>query len=168
MGELKGRGLIISPALVRCISFLFHVSRANHSYPSIPGWSQETDIISFSHELYIFTTMTSLWARWRLKSPASRLFTQLFIQSKTKENIKALRNWPLCGKFTYRLDLAIVLKLTTHTFASYPIQLEGTCVLITTHDRLTRLYLTYMYVIRCVRASPCYLHISTNFNKSVL
>ena len=40
-------------------------------------------------------TMTSLWAQWRLKSPASRLFTQLFIQSQIKENIKAPRHWPL-------------------------------------------------------------------------
>ena len=44
------------PALIRCVSFLFHVDRSNHSYGyiSISGWSQETDMISFSHELYIF------------------------------------------------------------------------------------------------------------------
>ena len=45
-----------------------------------------------------------LWARWRLKSPASRLFTQpfiyLFIQAQIKENIKAPRHWPLWGEFT--------------------------------------------------------------------
>ena len=39
-------------------------------------------------------------ARWRHKSPASRLFTQLFIQAQIKENIKAPRHWPLCGEFT--------------------------------------------------------------------
>ena len=44
--------------------------------------------------------MTLKWARWRLKSPASRLFTQPFIQAQIKENIKALRHWPLCGEFT--------------------------------------------------------------------
>ena len=44
--------------------------------------------------------MTSLWARWRLKSPASRLFTQVFIRAQIKENIKAPRHWPLCGEFT--------------------------------------------------------------------
>ena len=37
---------------------------------------------------------------WRLKSPASRLFTQRFIQTQIKENIKAPRHWPLCGEFT--------------------------------------------------------------------
>ena len=35
----------------------------------------------------------------RLKSPASRLFTQPFIQAHIKENIKAPRHWPLCGEF---------------------------------------------------------------------
>ena len=43
--------------------------------------------------------MTSQWPRWRLKSPASRLFTP-FIQSQIKEKIKAPRHWPLCGEFT--------------------------------------------------------------------
>ena len=37
------------------------------------------------------TTVTSYWVRWRLKSPASRLFTQPFIQAYIKENIKAPR-----------------------------------------------------------------------------
>ena len=36
----------------------------------------------------------------RLKSPASRLFTQSFIQAQINENIKAPRYWPLCGEFT--------------------------------------------------------------------
>ena len=45
-------------------------------------------------------TMTSYWARWRLKSPASRLFTQLFIQAQIKENIKAPRHWIFLGEFT--------------------------------------------------------------------
>ena len=44
--------------------------------------------------------MTSWWARWRLKSPASRLLTQPFIQAQIKENIKAPRHWLLCGEFT--------------------------------------------------------------------
>ena len=39
-------------------------------------------------------TMTSWWPQWRLKSSASRLFTQPFIQTQIKENIKALRNLP--------------------------------------------------------------------------
>ena len=42
-------------------------------------------------------TITSWWARWRLKSPASPLFTQPFVQPHIKQNIKAPRHWPLCG-----------------------------------------------------------------------
>ena len=38
--------------------------------------------------------------RWRLKSPALRLFTQPLIQAQIKENIKAPRHWPLWGEFT--------------------------------------------------------------------
>ena len=40
-------------------------------------------------------TVTSYWVRYRLKSPASRLFNQPFIQTQIKENIKAPRHWPL-------------------------------------------------------------------------
>ena len=40
------------------------------------------------------------WARWRLKSAASRLFTRPFIQAQIKGNIKAPRHWPLWGEFT--------------------------------------------------------------------
>ena len=55
----------------------------------------------FRHSsINLFITVTSQWARWRLKSPPSRLFTQPFIQAQIKENIKARRHWPLCGEFT--------------------------------------------------------------------
>ena len=47
---------------------------------------------------------TSQWRhkepRLRLKSPASRMFTEPFIKTQIKENIKAPRHWPLCGEFT--------------------------------------------------------------------
>ena len=48
----------------------------------------------------VYITMPLLWAWNRLKSPASRLFTQLFIRTQIKENTKAPRHWPLCGEFT--------------------------------------------------------------------
>ena len=41
-----------------------------------------------------------IMSRWRLKSPASRLFTQPFIQAQIKEHIKAARHCPLGGEFT--------------------------------------------------------------------
>ena len=43
--------------------------------------------------------MTSLLAQLCLKSPASRLLTQPFVQPKIKENIIAPRHWPLWGEF---------------------------------------------------------------------
>ena len=45
-------------------------------------------------------TVTSYRARWRLKSRASSMFTQPFIQEQIKENIKASRHWLLCGEFS--------------------------------------------------------------------
>ena len=42
-------------------------------------------------------TMTSKWARWRLKSPASRLFTQPFIQGADQRNIKLRVTGPCEG-----------------------------------------------------------------------
>ena len=41
--------------------------------------------------------MTSQWAQYRLKSLASRLFSQLFIEMQIKENIKAPRHWLWAG-----------------------------------------------------------------------
>ena len=55
--------------------------------------------LRFSAHYYIIT-MTSQWARMRLKSPASRLYTQVFIQAQIEENIKSPRHWPLWGEFT--------------------------------------------------------------------
>ena len=42
-------------------------------------------------------TVTSKWARWRLKSPASRLFIQPFIQAQIKEKKSKLRVTGLCA-----------------------------------------------------------------------
>ena len=50
--------------------------------------------------------MTSQWVRWRLKSPASRLFNQPFIQTQIKENIKAARHWPSCGTGEFPAQMA--------------------------------------------------------------
>ena len=45
-------------------------------------------------------TVTSWYARWRLKLPSLELFTLPYIKAQTKENIKATRHWPLWGDFT--------------------------------------------------------------------
>ena len=47
-----------------------------------------------------YIIMTSSWARWCIKSQASQLFTQPFVQVQIKENIKSPRHWPLCGEIT--------------------------------------------------------------------
>ena len=51
------------------------------------------------NEMYINITVTSKQGRWRLKPPASRLFTQPFIQSQIKGKIKAPPHWPVTGEF---------------------------------------------------------------------
>ena len=50
---------------------------------------------SFPHCWSFVITMVSQWAPWRLKSPASWLFAQLFDQVQIKENIR-LRVTGLC------------------------------------------------------------------------
>ena len=55
----------------------------------------------WAHKLFMkCITMTSKWVPWRLKSPASRLFTQPFVQAQIIENSKAPRHWPLWGEST--------------------------------------------------------------------
>ena len=44
--------------------------------------------------------VTSIWARWRVISPASRFFAQPFVQVQIKENIKVPRYWPLWREST--------------------------------------------------------------------
>ena len=55
-------------------------------------------IPALKHALLKYITVKSSWARWRLKSPPSRLFAQLFVQAQIKENTKAPRHWPLWGE----------------------------------------------------------------------
>ena len=45
----------------------------------------------------------SYWARWSLKSPACRLFTQPFVRAQISENIKAPSHRPLWGELTGQL-----------------------------------------------------------------
>ena len=53
------------------------------------NWSQPSQLVSN-------ITVTPWWSRWRLKSPASRLFTQPFIQRGSKKAPK-LRVTGLCA-----------------------------------------------------------------------
>ena len=56
--------------------------------------------ITIIHQEDCNITVTSQWARWRLKLPASRLFAQPFVQAQIKENKKVPRHWPLWGEST--------------------------------------------------------------------
>ena len=64
--------------------------------------SQITDRLRRHRRLYFsqlyskLITMTSFWARWRLKSPAFRLYTQTFVHAQINKNIKVPRHWPSC------------------------------------------------------------------------
>ena len=69
----------------RLIAFTFSIYTSTHENTAEWEW---------------FITVTSSLLRWRHKSPAWRLFTQLFIQAQIKENIKAPRHWPLWGEYT--------------------------------------------------------------------
>ena len=81
---------------------LLRLTKKQKLYATDPLWRESTDEWWFPYEGHLCGNiiMTSEWARWRLKSPASRLFTQPFIHALIKENIKAPRHWPLCGEFT--------------------------------------------------------------------
>ena len=54
--------------------------------------------------VFPFTLGSLLWRHdecwWLLKSQASRLFAQPFVQAQIKKNIRAPRHGPLCGEFT--------------------------------------------------------------------
>ena len=63
------------------------------------SWSI-ADLSSVRTEITIKCYYDDVIMTMSLKSPASRLFTEPFIQTQIKENIKAPRHWPLCGEFT--------------------------------------------------------------------
>ena len=63
--------------------------------PTIPSWKAVKVLIIRSCH-YNDVIMGAM----HLKSPASRLFTQPFIQMQINDNIKAHRYWPLCREFT--------------------------------------------------------------------
>ena len=97
-------------------------------------------------------TLTSQWPRWRLKSPASRLFTQPFIQTQIKENIKAPRHWPLCGEFTgtgefpaQRASNAENVSIWWRQHATSPLRWIHLCHLQTGQNNNIRIQMTFIY-----------------------
>ena len=79
-----------SPTLKHCSVYFF----SRNGGMSIPLSVNSTNLYSTNHYSDV------MMARWCLKSPASRSFTQRFNQVQIKENIKAPLHRPLCGEFT--------------------------------------------------------------------
>ena len=65
----------------------------SHSNTSVIRTAHQEDVVYFFHALCV----TSQWPLWYLKSPASRLLAQTFVQVHMNENIKDPRFWPLWG-----------------------------------------------------------------------
>ena len=63
--------------------------------PTVLCQTRASNVTLSSVRISRHITMTSLRAQWRLKSPASRLFTQPLTDAQIKENTKAQRRWPL-------------------------------------------------------------------------
>ena len=77
------------------VSPVLHIARAFKSQPlSNINATANWGIIGLDNGL------SSIRRQGIIKSPVSRFFTQPFIQTQIKENIKAPRHWPLCGEFT--------------------------------------------------------------------
>ena len=70
-------------------SHLILVLMCEFYVPSIKNGDRLRIVASRRHNSsgIVRITVKSQWARWRLKSPASRLFTQPAIQAQIKENI---------------------------------------------------------------------------------
>ena len=68
-------------------------------------WTQCFTYVAWSLWIYkpvsnkSYIAVKSWRAQWRIKSPAYRSFTPV-VQAQIKENIKALRHWPLLGELT--------------------------------------------------------------------
>ena len=69
-------------------------------HTSLKVFYMDFTCIIISVEISPEMLVTSWWARWRLKSRGSWVFTQPFVQAQIKEKIKAPRQWPLWGEFT--------------------------------------------------------------------
>ena len=80
-----------------------------------------------SYTLYL--TVTSWWARWHLKSPASRVFSHPFIQAQIKENINAPRHWPLCGESPHERPVTRKMFPFDDVIMWWIVRLTGHCCL---------------------------------------
>ena len=92
------------------MTVIHQLIRVNKKIVSFPKWPVMRDGFTWYNGIFgclVYTTfhcftflqistLTSQWPRWRLKSPASRLFTQLFIQLCSSKKTSKLRVTGLC------------------------------------------------------------------------
>ena len=76
-------------SIARLSEYQWNISKGYGWYQTIPH-----------HIETLRVAVTLQYTQWCLKSPASRLFAQPFVQAPIRENIKAPRHWPLWGEFT--------------------------------------------------------------------
>ena len=79
------------------VDIMSHIFQRKHLHNAITistlNWSISSLDLHSSHNNDVIMNATA-------SQPVLRLFTQLFIQSQIKENMKAPRYWPLWGEFT--------------------------------------------------------------------
>ena len=102
-------GLVRQPITSEANVVGWDKAMATGSQHRFTDWATWNNCPFVSHISII--TMTSLWARGRLKSSASPLFTQPFIQVQIKENINVPRHWPLSSIRFLQLYMAIFWKV---------------------------------------------------------
>ena len=97
--------------------------------------------------------MTSQWTRWRLKSPASPLFTQQYIQRRSKKTSK-LRDTSLCGIYRWTVNSPHKWPVTRKMFpfddvimVGYGICHKGWCCTSTSRWTLIHCPLRYIEAI---------------------
>ena len=87
--------------------------------------------------------------KWRLKSPAFRLFAQRFVKAQIKENIKTPCRWPLWGDFPHNgpvtrkmfpFDDEIMTRCYLTLFAAANLALAGSPLTIALGENLPSRY----------------------------
>ena len=108
-GELLHLGGVKFSTLHKIIIYEYMGKVFSVEFQREPFWNSTQEKLSINWKIWFLYKIEILRAlrfksSWaflkRLKSPASRLFTQPFIQAQMKENLKAPRHWPLCGEVT--------------------------------------------------------------------
>ena len=89
--------LVISYILYPC-NYLIKRSSRKEFQKFNKQFKKLVNVIDHVYSINVVITVTSYWARWRLKSPASWFFSQSSVQAQIKEIIKDPRHRPLWGK----------------------------------------------------------------------